>query len=176
MGRYLPLQRYCEPMTTFRDLGMEPYNGRTLRRYLEDKHGATFDRQNGSHVHLRLPDGQRVGVLAPSDRITSSLAREIARKLSLTYPDYRAEIGYPIQQRRKGRNITTDRANPVGRNDVIRLLTEIRHELDIIESDISSGDRDPSIYRRAHESLVAGKAEITSFRIEQHVIRTAHQT
>jgi hypothetical protein len=151
----------------------EPFTGRELRKYLEEKHGAVYLRQPGtSHISMRLDNGQRVGCPPPSDPVEASLTRAIARAVGMTYPQIRADIGYPIVNKGKPRfKPVEDKPKPVGKPTVRRVLAEVQAALEYIDAETRQGDRDPAILRKAHEALCGARTELTGFRTHMDMIR-----
>ena len=130
----------------------EPFDGLELERYYVSL-GATFERQSGSHRHYRLPDGRRL----PSTigTVTSAMMREAARTLGIDYRELRARMGRPITQTGKSKYKPPPRVKvrPVTKEQVMRAISDARKELNLCESSLGNGQRDPSVYRRAWEPI-----------------------
>jgi hypothetical protein len=152
---------------------VEPFDGRTLRKWLEDNYGAVRDRQNGSHVRMKLPDGRTLPATEDGAPVSNLVSRKVVKTLGLDYVTFRRQIGHPVPVRNKGRYKPQPKRH-AGKKDVIRAIAELRRELNHIEDEVATGDRDPYVYEQALAALVAAKAEASSFRTTDRVIRDAH--
>ena len=150
-----------------RTVSHEPYNGKTLGDYLHREHGAVplQDRQRGSHFRWAFPDGSTVPMVAPNQPVTNLIARLIARKLGMAYPDLRKAMGVPTVNRKRGQYKPPPApASRVGKSTVLRVIAEMREELDHLEGELRGGDRDPAVYQRAFTALVGALDEVTNYR------------
>lgn len=142
--------------------GREPYTPADLFRFLQSEIGVTNRRrQAGSHSILELGDGRLVPF--NDQMITSRLARLVAGRLGMTYPEFREKIGHPVTagsgKVRKGPAKAPAMAR-VGRSDALRLIAEVRGALDDVETAVRRGQRDAVFYQRVCGSLVAAKNEV----------------
>jgi hypothetical protein len=161
-------------MTRLQQSFSEPFDGRTLRKYLEKRHDAKFLRQTGSHGRMKLPNGLTVPMVAERTAVTNVVMRKVMEALDMTHRELREDMGFPLTVRRKGRARTQPAKTLPSRKDVIGAIADIRRELAQIEEEVCRGHRDPDAYRRAFEALSAARAEAAGYRTGDQFIREAH--
>lgn len=152
--------------------GLEPFRGRVLYDYLTRKQGARVTRQPGtSHISADLPNGRRVGMAPPSDQVTKSLMRQIAGQLDMTYPELRADMGYPIVERNKPRGKVERQERAVGKSTALATLNDLIDTAEIIKGLIYYGDRDPTTYARVHDAAYGALQELNHVRSTDALLR-----
>lgn len=155
-----------------RNVSAEPFTGADLAAFLRDK-GAEPVNQRGTHIKWRFPNGQTVPMVPESAQATNLVARAIAKACGMTYPELRSALKRPIPVRNKGRfEPSKPPEKRIGKRTVLRAIDDLRYELDEIEQEIRQGDRDASVYERAHTAVVAAIAEAANFRVTNNLIRS----
>lgn len=140
------------------------------------KRGATVANVSGSHVKLRMPAGTAATVVATQDHVTAVVLRRCAAGLGVSYKALREALGYPIQSKGKPRancaaaKPTTKTASKA---DVRRTAAAVRDELRYIETDATGRDRDPSVYARAHRTLLDALETLKRYRAADALRRNA---
>lgn len=138
---------------------VEPYTARELTTFLQSL-GCTVVRQSGSHIFMRTKTGERVGS-AGQGAITSALARQNARALGMSYPEFREAIGYPVVKsgktsKGKARDL---RSSPMPSKSATRaVISECRSALDALDRATFSGQRDSAFYGRILPHLSQARA------------------
>jgi len=150
-----------------------PVPARVLFDYLT-KRGAIVVRQTGSHVRVKFPNGQQAGVVASQGKsVSTTILRDIATKLGMSYPGLREALGYPVQVKGKPRAaLRAVPARQTSKGDVRRAAVKLRTELGDIERDATTRDRDPSVYKRAATAIEAARKELAAYRVTDVLIRT----
>jgi hypothetical protein len=164
-----------------------PVPWKELRDWLIHKRGAVFVRQGGTHIRMRLPNGQSCNIVATQENVSNVVMRAVVDALNWTqvdgrsvpipptdrrfmrYPDLREALGYPVQQRNKGK-AERQQTTRHGKGDVRRLLEQVRYKLNSLEQEIER-DRDPSVYKRLCGALLGADDELTGYFHEDAVIR-----
>jgi len=140
--------------------GLEAFTGPELSGYIAREHGGVVAAQRGSHITYRLPDGREVGSLL-SGYVPSVMARVVAKKLGMTYPELRAALGHPVLKRGRPRRQRVEPTSPppITKADVIGALDDLQAEVGDLNA-IKFGQRDPAFYRKAYETLIAARREL----------------
>lgn len=150
-----------------------PVSARELLSYLRGR-GATIVNVSGSHVRLRLSPGSHVTVVATQANVTAVVLRAVANGLGITYKALRDELGYPIQSKGKPRAscaAKTPTTKTASKADVRRTAATLRNELRHIETDATERDRDPSVYARAHRTLLDALNVLSGYRNADTALR-----
>lgn len=150
----------------------EPFNGLVLMKYFQRHHGAEFLRQSASsHSRWRLrpdcPCGKHgpdnITLVPPSDPVFKRHMIDLSRKIGMSYPEFRAALGYPIPVH-KGKVYKPVARQQIGRGAVLTAAHNLRSALADIESEIKQGDRDPSVYEKAWETIVEAQLALEKWR------------
>lgn len=150
-----------------------PVPARELLDYLRGR-GATVVGVNGSHARVRLPNDAVVTVVVTQDHASALVLRGVANGLGVTYKALRADLGYPIQDKGKPRAscaAATPTTKTASKADVRRTAAALREELRHIETDALGRDRDPSVYARAHRTMLAALKALGGYRSADAALR-----
>lgn len=154
-----------------------PVTARELFDHLTKQCGAEITRISGTHARVRFPNGRYATIVATQDHVSALVLRNVARGLGLSYPELRRRLGAPVQS--KGKPRPKLRAAPTTRvaskADVRRTAATIRDELRHIEADATDRDRDPSVYDRAHKTLLAALKALGTYRSADAAMRRQAQ-
>lgn len=140
--------------------GLEPFQGKTLSAYIEAKGGEHL-RTTGSHILFEMPS--RLGSVKPDQWVTRSHAADIARRLGMSYRDFRADIGHPITasgSRPRHKAPPKAAKTDASKGQVLRTIAEVREMLNELDSSLRNGQRDPSVYAQAFGSLKKCRAAL----------------
>jgi len=122
--------------------------------------GGVLDRQTGSHLHYRLPNGVRVGSLIHGD-CPQALIRGNAEAMGITYRELRARLGRPLVNASRPRRsqAQVERRTGFTKAETLEAIDAAIRTLADLRAFVGQGQRDGAVYQRSYEAALCARRE-----------------
>jgi len=134
-------------------------SAKEMAAYIEQL-GGVLVRQTGSHLHYRLPSGERMGSLIHGD-CPQVLIRANAEAMGITYRELRSRLGRPLANASRPRRSQALAKAPTGftKAETLGAIDSAIKVLADLRSSVAQGQRDGAIYQRAYEAALCARRE-----------------